>query len=157
MNNLGLLHDERIRYRLLCRQAFAGLTPRIGQTYLHRCSAFNVFLEAISMRSAILSRLLILVSAVAHAAPLALGAVLDQNESSVTEPNTDRRYRSFAGEVEQALGQPVRLQYFKRGFSAIKKAKEGTLDLVFGSAHVVANLSNSKFEPIPKTRETTSA
>lgn len=108
------------------------------------------------MRSAILSRLLILVLAVAHAAPLTLGAVLDQNES-VTESNTDRRYRSFAGEVEQALGQPVRLQYFKRGFSAIKQAKEGTLDLVFGPAHVVANISKFRFEPILKTSETTSA
>jgi hypothetical protein len=35
--------------------------------------------------------------------------------------------------------------------------KECTLDLVFGPAHVVANISKFKFEPILKTTETTSA
>ena len=108
------------------------------------------------MRLAFLSKLLVLVSAVAQATPLTLGIVLDQNET-ITNQETDQRYRSFAGEIEQALGQPVRVQYFKRGFSAIKRAKEGSLDMVFGPAHIIANITKFKFEPILETTDAISA
>ncbi|MGV0976279.1 MAG: rhodanese-like domain-containing protein [Azonexus sp.] len=108
------------------------------------------------MRLAFLSMLLVFVSAIAQAAPLTLGVILDQNES-FANVDTDRRYRGFADEIEKAVGQPVRLQYFKRGFSAIKQAREGTLDIVFGPAHVIANISKFKFEPILKTDEVISA
>ena len=73
----------------------------------------------------------ILLASVAHAAPLTLGVVLDQNES-FTDQATTQRYRAFAKDVEKSVGQPVRLQFYKRGFSAIKNAKEGSLDMVFG-------------------------
>ncbi|ODU47796.1 MAG: rhodanese [Thiobacillus sp. SCN 63-374] len=106
------------------------------------------------MRLAILS--LFLVSAVVQAAPLTLGVVLDQNES-ITDFNTTQRYRAFTNEVERALGQPVRLQYYTRGFSAIKHAKDGTLDMVFGPAQVIANVSKFKFEPILKSNATIAA
>jgi rhodanese-related sulfurtransferase len=106
------------------------------------------------LRSAILP--LLLVSALAQAAPLTLGVVLDQNES-VTDSGTTQRYRAFAGEIERALGQPVRMQYYTRGFSAIKQAKDGTLDMVFGPAQVIANIGKFKFEPILKSDETTAA
>ncbi|MGA9394492.1 MAG: rhodanese-like domain-containing protein [Azonexus sp.] len=104
------------------------------------------------MRLAFISMLLVLVSATTQAAPLTLGVVLDQNES-VTNTETDQRYRNFAGEIEQAVGQPVRLQYYKRAFSAIKRAREGSLDMVFGPAHIIANISKFKFEPILETNE----
>lgn len=106
------------------------------------------------MRLAILP--LLLASALAQAAPLTLGVVLDQNES-LTDSNTTQRYRAFASEIEQALGQPVRMQYYKRGFSAIKRAKDGSLDLVFGPAQVIANIGKFKFEPILKSDEKTAA
>jgi rhodanese-related sulfurtransferase len=99
---------------------------------------------------------LILASAVAQAAPLTLGVVLGQNES-ITDFDTTQRYRAFASEVEQAVGQPVRLQYFTRGFAAIKRAKEGGLDMIFGPAQVVASVNKFQFEPILKSSETTAA
>lgn len=99
---------------------------------------------------------LILASALAQAAPLTLGVVLDQNES-LTDSATNQRYRAFSREVERAVGQPVRLQYYKGGFAAIKHAKDGTLDLVYGPAQVIANIGKFKFEPILKTTETTAA
>lgn len=99
---------------------------------------------------------LILASAFAQAAPLTLGVVLDQNES-LTDAETTKRYRAFAGEIEAAVGQPVRMQYYKRGFSAIKRAKEGSLDIVFGPAQVIANIGKFKFEPILKSEEMTAA
>lgn len=99
---------------------------------------------------------LFLVSASVLAAPLTLGVVLDQNES-VTDSSTTKRYRAFGGEVERAVGQPVRLQFYKRGFSAIKHAKDGTLDMVFGPAQVIANIGKFKFEPILKSDATTAA
>jgi rhodanese-related sulfurtransferase len=99
---------------------------------------------------------LFLASTPVHATSLTLGVVLDQNES-VTDSNTTKRYRAFAGEIEHAVGQPVRLQYYKRGFSAIKHAKDGTLDMIFGPAQVIANVSKFKFEPILKSKETTAA
>lgn len=99
---------------------------------------------------------LILASACLQAAPLTLGVVLGQDES-FTNTNINRQYREFAHEIERAIGQPVRLQYYKRGFAAIKEAKNGTLDMVFGPAQVVANISKFKFEPILKSRETTAA
>ena len=99
---------------------------------------------------------LLLVSAFAQAGPLVLGVVLDQNESFTNE-ETNQRYRAFASEVERALGQPVRMQYYTRGFSAIKHAKDGTLDMVFGPAQVIANISKFKFEPILKSNEMAAA
>lgn len=99
---------------------------------------------------------LLLVSAFAQAAPLTLGVVLDQNES-ITDANTNQNYRAFAKEIERAVGQPVRLQYYKSGFSAIKQAKDGTLDMVFGPAQVIANIGKFKFEPLLKSNQTTAA
>lgn len=97
-----------------------------------------------------------LASALAHAAPLTLGVVLDQNES-ITDFETAKRYRAFSDEVERAVGQPVRLQYYKSGFTAIKQAKDGTLSMVFGPSQIIANLGKFKFEPILKSNETTAA
>jgi rhodanese-related sulfurtransferase len=101
---------------------------------------------------------LLLVSALVQAAPppLTLGVVLDQSES-IADTDTDQRYRAFTKEVERAIGQPVHLQYYKRGFSAIKQAKNGTLDMVFGPAQVIANVNKFKFEPILKSDEVTAA
>lgn len=100
---------------------------------------------------------LLFASALAQAAaPLTLGVVLDQNES-ITDFDTTKRYRDFAGEIERAIGQPIRLQYYLRGFAAIKQAKEGTLDMVFGPAQVIANIGKFKFEPILKSDERVAA
>ncbi|HMM47867.1 MAG TPA: rhodanese-like domain-containing protein [Thiobacillaceae bacterium] len=99
---------------------------------------------------------LLLISGLVQAAPLTLGVVLDQHES-LTDANTTKRYRAFASEIEAAVGQPVRMQYYKRGFSAIKHAKDGTLDIIFGPAQVIANIGKFKFEPILKSNETTAA
>lgn len=99
---------------------------------------------------------LLCVATFAHAAPLTLGVVLDQNES-LSDSATTQRYRAFAGEIERSLGQAVRLQYYARGFIAIKRAKEGALDMVYGPAQVIANIGKFKFEPILKTEETTAA
>jgi rhodanese-related sulfurtransferase len=99
---------------------------------------------------------LFLASALVQAAPLTLGVVLDQNES-ISDFDTTKRYRAFANEIERAVGQPVRLQFYKRGFSAIKQAKDGSLDMVFGPAQVIANVSKFKFEPILKSNEMTAA
>ncbi|AAZ95961.1 rhodanese-like protein [Thiobacillus denitrificans ATCC 25259] len=99
---------------------------------------------------------LVLVSALAQAEPLTLGVVLDQNES-ISDTQTNQRYRAFVRDVERAVGQPVRMQYYTRGFSAIKHAKDGTLDMVFGPAQVIANIGKFKFEPILKSGETAAA
>lgn len=99
---------------------------------------------------------LLLISALAQAAPLTLGIVLDQNES-LADSTTTARYRAFAGEVERAVGQPVRVQYYTRGFSAIKHARDGTLDMIFGPAQIIANVSKFKFEPVIKSTATTAA
>jgi rhodanese-related sulfurtransferase len=99
---------------------------------------------------------LLLASAFVQAGPLTLGVVLDQNES-ITDFDTTQRYRAFTNEVERAVGQPVRLQYYKQGFTAIKQAKDGTLDMVFGPAQVIANIGKFKFEPILKSNEMTAA
>lgn len=99
---------------------------------------------------------LLLVSAYAQAATLTLGVVLDQNES-ITDTNLNQRYRAFTREVERAVGQPVRLQYYKRGFSAIKQAKDGTLDMVFAPVQVITSINKFQFEPILKSNETTAA
>lgn len=99
---------------------------------------------------------LLLASVFVQAAPLTLGVVLDQNES-ITDFDTAKRYRAFTSELERAVGQPVRLQFYKRGFSAIKQAKDGTLDMVFGPAQVIANIGKFKFEPILKSNEVISA
>jgi rhodanese-related sulfurtransferase len=108
------------------------------------------------MRALTLLIPLALASASVQAGPLTLGVVLDQNES-LSDFDTAKRYRAFANDVERAIGQPVRLQYYKRGFSAIKAAKEGSVDLVFGPAQVIANISKFKFEPILKSEATTAA
>lgn len=100
---------------------------------------------------------LLVASALAQAAaPLTLGVVLDPSES-IADFDTTKRYRDFAGEIERAIGQPVRLQYYLRGFAAIKQAKEGTLDMVFGPAQVIANIGKFKFEPILKSDERVAA
>lgn len=101
---------------------------------------------------------LLLASALVQAAPssLTLGVVLDQDES-IADPDTDQRYRAFTREVERAIGQPVHLQYYKRGFSAIKQARDGTLDMVFGPAQVIASVNKFKFQPILKSNEMTAA
>ncbi|HEY0663048.1 MAG TPA: rhodanese-like domain-containing protein [Thiobacillaceae bacterium] len=99
---------------------------------------------------------LLLASSIAQADPLTLGVVLDQHES-LSDANTTKRYRAFSNEISQAIGQPVRMQYYKNGFSAIKRAKDGTLDMVFGPAQVIADISKFKFEPVLKTNETTAA
>ncbi|MHB1352311.1 MAG: rhodanese-like domain-containing protein [Thiobacillus sp.] len=99
---------------------------------------------------------LMLVSALAQAEPLTLGVVLDQNES-ISDTRTNQRYRAFARDVERAVGQPVRMQYYTRGFSAIKHARDGTLDMVFGPAQVIANIGKFKFQPILKSGEMTAA
>jgi rhodanese-related sulfurtransferase len=97
---------------------------------------------------------LMLLAFVAHAAPLTLGVVLGEDEP-VTDPATTQRYRAFAKDVEKSVGQPVRLQYYVRGFSAIKQAKAGTLDMVYGPAQVIANIGKFKFEPLLKSDQTT--
>lgn len=99
---------------------------------------------------------LLLAAALAHAQPLTLGVVLDQSES-LGDAGTTQRYRAFANEVERAVGQPVRVQYYSRGFIAIKHAKEGALDMVYGPAQVIANIGKFKFEPILKTEQSTAA
>ena len=83
---------------------------------------------------------------------MTLGVVLDQNES-VFNLGSDPRYRNFAAEIEKSIGEPVRIQYFTKAFAAIKQAKEGSLDMVFGPAHVIANISKFKYEPILKSDE----
>jgi len=99
---------------------------------------------------------LLLAATCIEAAPLTLGVVLDQNET-VTNADTTRRYRAFENEVEQALGQPVLMRYYTRGFAAIKDAKGGSVDLVFGPPQVIANISKFKFEPILKSSAMTAA
>ena len=93
---------------------------------------------------------LLLATTCVQAAPLTLGVVLDQNEA-MTDPNTTKRYRAFEGEIERALGQPIQMHYYTRGFTAIKDAKNGSVDLVFGPPQVIANISKFKFEPILKS------
>lgn len=97
---------------------------------------------------------LMLLASAAHAAPLVLGVVLGEDEP-VTDPATAQRYRAFAKDVEKSAGQPVRVQYYVRGFAAIKQAKAGTLDMVYGPAQVIANIGKFKFEPILKSDQTT--
>lgn len=99
---------------------------------------------------------LLLISACVEAAPLTLGVVLDQGES-LADASVANRYRTLAAEIGKSLGEPVQLWYFKRGFSAIKRAREGALDLVFGPSQVIANITKFKFEPILKSNATTSA
>ena len=99
---------------------------------------------------------LMMLAATAQAAPLTLGVVLGQDES-VTDQETTQRYRAFVKDVEKSVGEPVRLLYYKRGFAAIKHAKDGTLDMVFGPAQVIANIGKFKFEPILKSNELTAA
>ena len=104
----------------------------------------------------LVSALAQLISTPAQAAPLILGIVLDQNES-LADSATVQRYRAFAGDVERAVGQPVRVQYYTRGFAAIKHAKDGTLDMIFGPAQIIANVGKFKFEPVIKSTATTAA
>ena len=91
-----------------------------------------------------------------QAAPLTLGIVLDQHET-VSDETTSQRYRAFSREIERAVGQPVQLRYYTRGFSAIKHAKEGTLDLVFAPVQVITSINKFKFEPVLKSNESTAA
>lgn len=97
---------------------------------------------------------LLLAAASIQAAPLTFGVVLDQNEA-MTDPNTTKRYRAFEGDIERALGQPIQMHFYTRGFTAIKDAKSGSVDLMFGPAQVIANISKFKFEPILKSSAVT--
>jgi rhodanese-related sulfurtransferase len=97
---------------------------------------------------------LLLAAAFVQAAPLTFGVVLGQDEA-MTDSNTTKRYRGLEGEIERALGQPVRLHYYTRGFAAIKDAKSGEVDLMFGPPQVIANISKFKFEPILKSSAVT--
>jgi len=97
---------------------------------------------------------LLLAAASIQAAPLTLGVVLDQNEA-MSDPDTTMRYRAFEGEIERALGQPVQMHFYTSGFSAIKNAKSGSVDLMFGPPQVIANISKFKFEPILKSSSVT--
>ncbi|MDO9221770.1 MAG: rhodanese-like domain-containing protein [Thiobacillus sp.] len=106
------------------------------------------------LRFAILPLLLAVTSI--QAAPLTLGVVLDQNEA-MSDPDTTKRYRAFEGEIERALGQQIQMHYYTRGFAAIKDAKKGSVDLVFGPPQVIANISKFKFEPILKSSVMTAA
>jgi rhodanese-related sulfurtransferase len=99
---------------------------------------------------------LMLLAGTAQAAPLTLGIVLDQHES-LADPATTQRYRAFVKDVEKSIGEPVRMQYYTRGFAALKQARDGNLDMVFGPAQVIANLGRFKFEPLLKSDETTAA
>jgi len=99
---------------------------------------------------------LMLLAATVQAAPLTLGIVLDQHES-LADQATTQRYRAFVKDVEKSIGEPVRLQYYTRGFAALKQARDGNLDMVFGPAQVIANLGRFKFEPLLKSDETTAA
>lgn len=99
---------------------------------------------------------LMLLAGTAQAAPLTLGIVLDQHES-LADQATTQRYRAFVKDVEKSIGEPVRLQYYTRGFAALKQARDGNLDMVFGPAQVIANLGRFKFEPLLKSDETTAA
>lgn len=98
---------------------------------------------------------LLLAAASIQAAPLTFGVVLDQNEA-ISDANTTKRYRAFENEIERALGQPVQMHIYTSGFSAIKNAKRGSVDLVFGPSQVIANISKFKFEPILKSTAVTS-
>lgn len=97
-----------------------------------------------------------LLAGTAQAAPLTLGIVLDQHES-LADPATTQRYRAFVKDVEKSIGEPVRMQYYTRGFAALKQARDGNLDMVFGPAQVIANLGRFKFEPLLKSDETIAA
>ena len=106
------------------------------------------------LRTALIS--LLFFSAAAHAEPLTLGIVLDQNEA-ISDLSTTQRYRAFARDVEKSVGEPVRVQFYTRGFAAIKGARDGNLDIIYAPAQVIANVGRFKFEPILKTEQTTSA
>jgi rhodanese-related sulfurtransferase/ABC-type phosphate/phosphonate transport system substrate-binding protein len=97
---------------------------------------------------------LLLAATFVQAAPLTFGVVLGQDEA-MTDSNTTKRYRGLEGDIERALGQPVTLHYYTRGFSAIKDAKSGKVDLMFGPPQVIANISKFKFEPILKSSAVT--
>lgn len=99
---------------------------------------------------------LIFLAAAVQAAPLTLGIVLDQNES-LADMETTQRYRAFVKDVEKSVGEPIRMQFYTRGFAAIKAARDGNLDMIYGPAQVIANLGRFKFEPILKTEDMTAA
>jgi hypothetical protein len=72
---------------------------------------------------------LMFLAAAVQAAPLTLGIVLDQNES-LADHETTQRYRAFVKDVEKSVGEPVRMQFYTRGFAAIKGARDGYLDMI---------------------------
>jgi rhodanese-related sulfurtransferase len=109
-------------------------------------------MEMIMLRFAIFP--LLLVASSIQAEPLNFGVVLDQNET-MTDPIITKRYRALESDIERALGQPVQMHYYSRGFSAIKDAKSGSVDLVFGPPQVIANISKFNFEPILKSSAVT--
>jgi rhodanese-related sulfurtransferase len=95
-------------------------------------------------------------STLAAAAPLTLGIVLDQEESLV-DAATTARYRALTTQIEQAVGQPVRMQYYKNVFTAVKRAREGSFDMVYGPAQVIANIAKFKFEPVVESSQKVAA
>jgi len=99
---------------------------------------------------------LMFLAAAVQAAPLTLGIVLDQNES-LSDTEVTQRYRAFVKDVEKSVGEPIRMQFYTRGFAAIKSARDGNLDMIYAPAQVIANLGRYKFEPILKTEDVTAA
>lgn len=105
------------------------------------------------LRTAILP-VAILASAAANSATL--GIVLEPGESASSQA-TSARYRAFADQVQRDIGDTVWVQYFTNGFTAIKQAKLGNLDMVLGHSQVIANVVKFKYEPIVKSNATISA
>lgn len=100
--------------------------------------------------------LLLLGSASLQAAPTTLAVVLDPSES-LADLKTDQRYRNFASELEKAIGEPVRLSYYRNSFTAIKEARDAEFELLLAPAHVIANVVKLNFTPVLKSSESISA
>jgi rhodanese-related sulfurtransferase len=87
---------------------------------------------------------------------MTLAVVLDPSES-LADLKTDQRYRSFANELEKAIGEPVRLSYYRNSFTAIKEARDAEFELLLAPAHVIANVVKLNFTPVLKSSESISA
>ena len=94
---------------------------------------------------------LLLASAFVQAGPLTLGVVLDQNES-ITDFDTTKRYRAFANEVGTGGWPAGPAAVLHQAFFRYQAApRTVTLDMVFGPAQVIANIGKFKFEPVLKS------